>query len=88
LICAKAQAVLFTTAFATSAQRYTNKDINNIVVVVLLLLLLLLTKPQSPNRAWWHMFVIPALGKLRQEDTELKANLGYKVSLREALATQ
>jgi hypothetical protein len=26
---------------------------------------------------WWHTPVIPALGKLRQEDHEFKAKLGY-----------
>jgi hypothetical protein len=35
------------------------------------------------NRAWWHMpvIVIPALGRLRQEDLEFKASLGYTVQL-------
>jgi hypothetical protein len=27
---------------------------------------------------WWYIPVIPALGKLRQEDHEFKANLGSK----------
>jgi hypothetical protein len=27
--------------------------------------------------AWWCMSVIPALGRLRQEDHEFKASLGY-----------
>jgi hypothetical protein len=29
------------------------------------------------NQAWWHMPVIPALGRLRQEDHEFEAILGY-----------
>jgi hypothetical protein len=29
--------------------------------------------------AWWSMPVIPALGKLRQEDHEFKASLGFIV---------
>jgi hypothetical protein len=28
---------------------------------------------------WWCIFVILALGRLRQEDVEFKANLGYIV---------
>jgi hypothetical protein len=28
---------------------------------------------------WWHMLVIPALRRLRQKDSEFKANLGYMV---------
>jgi hypothetical protein len=31
---------------------------------------------------WWHISVIPALGRLRQENSEFKSNLGYIVSLR------
>jgi hypothetical protein len=27
--------------------------------------------------AWWHTPIIPALGKVRQEDSEFKASLGY-----------
>jgi hypothetical protein len=29
------------------------------------------------NWAWWHTPVIPALGRLRQEDREFKSSLGY-----------
>jgi hypothetical protein len=29
--------------------------------------------------AWWYMFVIPALRKLRQDNHEFKASLGYTV---------
>jgi uncharacterized membrane protein len=28
--------------------------------------------------AWWYIPVIPALGRLRQEDQELEASLDYK----------
>jgi hypothetical protein len=28
---------------------------------------------------WWYMSIIPALGRLRQEDHELEASLGYIV---------
>jgi hypothetical protein len=27
---------------------------------------------------WWHKLIIPALERLRQEDLEFGANLGYK----------
>jgi hypothetical protein len=26
---------------------------------------------------WWHTSIIPALGRLRQEDYEFKTSLGY-----------
>jgi hypothetical protein len=26
---------------------------------------------------WWYMPIIPALGRLRQEDPELEASLGF-----------
>jgi hypothetical protein len=29
------------------------------------------------GRAWWYTAVIPALGRLRQEDHEFKASLGH-----------
>jgi hypothetical protein len=29
---------------------------------------------------WWHISIIPALGRLRQEDLEFQANLGYIAS--------
>jgi hypothetical protein len=29
------------------------------------------------TQVWWHMHVIPALGKERQEDCELEVSLGY-----------
>jgi hypothetical protein len=29
------------------------------------------------SRAWWLTAVIPALGRLRQENGEFKASLGY-----------
>jgi hypothetical protein len=32
--------------------------------------------------ALWLTYVIPALGRLRQEDHEIKANLSYITSLR------
>lgn len=33
--------------------------------------------PQSnPGMAWWHMFVIPAAQRLRQENCKLMASLG------------
>jgi hypothetical protein len=31
------------------------------------------------GRAWWYTSLIPALGKLRQEDVEFKASLYYIV---------
>jgi hypothetical protein len=34
-------------------------------------------KNTSLKRAWWCTTVIPALGRLRQEDLEFKASLGY-----------
>jgi hypothetical protein len=34
------------------------------------------------NWVWWCMLVIPALGRLRQEDLEFKASLGCIVNLR------
>jgi hypothetical protein len=37
-------------------------------------------------QAWWLMPVIPALGRLRQEDHEFKASLGYLEILRETLS--
>lgn len=37
--------------------------------------------------AWWHMFVIPAL-RLKQEDSTVKASLGYLASLRPALHSE
>lgn len=30
---------------------------------------------------WWHIPIIPAFGRLRQEDYEVEAILGYIVSL-------
>jgi hypothetical protein len=30
---------------------------------------------------WWYMLIIPTLRRLRQEDCEFKASLGYLVSL-------
>jgi hypothetical protein len=32
------------------------------------------TKPEHMIQAWWSRPVIPALGKLRQEDGEFKAS--------------
>jgi hypothetical protein len=32
------------------------------------------------NQEWWCTPVIPAFGRLRQEDLEFKANVGYIVS--------
>jgi hypothetical protein len=37
--------------------------------------------------AWWHMPVMTALKKLRQEDNGFKVSLGYIVSLRSAWIT-
>jgi hypothetical protein len=36
---------------------------------------------------WWHIPIIPALGKQRQEDYEFKTLLGYLVSSRPVCAT-
>jgi hypothetical protein len=32
---------------------------------------------RNGSQTWWGMPVIPALGKLRQEDLKFQANLGY-----------
>jgi hypothetical protein len=32
------------------------------------------------SQVWWHIPVIPALGKLRQKDQEFEASLGYTMS--------
>jgi hypothetical protein len=37
---------------------------------------------------WWHMPLIPALGKKRQVDSEFEASLVYKVSSRTTRAMQ
>jgi hypothetical protein len=34
-------------------------------------------KKAQTQWAWWHSSVIPVLGRLRQEDHELKVHLGY-----------
>jgi hypothetical protein len=34
------------------------------------------------GQGWWHISVIPALRRLRQEDCMFKANLGYKIPLK------
>jgi hypothetical protein len=34
-------------------------------------------KESSLSMAYWYMPVIPAQGRLRQEDLEFEANLGY-----------
>jgi hypothetical protein len=39
------------------------------------------------NQAWWFMLIIPALGRLWQEDRKFKASLGYMESSRPTLAT-
>jgi hypothetical protein len=31
--------------------------------------------------SWWHMTIISALRRVRQEDREFKASLGYTVRL-------
>lgn len=31
------------------------------------------------SQAWWHMSVVTTLRRLRQEDCELEASLGYSV---------
>jgi hypothetical protein len=31
----------------------------------------------NQNRVWWQMPVVSALGRLRQEDHEFQASLGY-----------
>jgi hypothetical protein len=38
------------------------------------------SKEQMVNQEWWHMLVIPALSRLRQEDGELNAGLGSTVT--------
>jgi hypothetical protein len=37
------------------------------------------------GRAQWSTHAIPALGRMRQEDLEFKASLGYRVTRREGL---
>jgi hypothetical protein len=34
-------------------------------------------KNQNLSWVWWHTIVIPALGKVRQEDQEFAASQGY-----------
>jgi hypothetical protein len=36
-------------------------------------------KKERKEARWWHTPVIPALGKLRQEDREFEASLGFTV---------
>ena len=36
-------------------------------------------KIKKKSQAWWHMLVIPVLGRLRQEDRRFAANLSYLV---------
>jgi hypothetical protein len=31
------------------------------------------------SQTWWHMPIIPALGRLKQEDHKFEASLGYIV---------
>jgi hypothetical protein len=31
------------------------------------------------NQVWWYLPVIPALGRLRQEDLQFETSLGYVV---------
>jgi hypothetical protein len=38
----------------------------------------IITSVLMKSPSWGYMPVIPALGRLRQEDPELEANLGYK----------
>jgi hypothetical protein len=37
---------------------------------------------EEENQAWWYTPVIPKLRRLRQEDSEFKASLGYIRSLK------
>jgi hypothetical protein len=46
------------------------------------------TKDLRRGRVWWHMPLIPALGRQRQADFEFEASLVYRVSSRTARATQ
>jgi uncharacterized protein YceK len=39
------------------------------------------------GQAWWCIVIIPALGRLRQEDLEFKASLGCIVDFKAILAT-
>jgi hypothetical protein len=34
----------------------------------------------SRSQGWWYMSVIPALGRLRQEDSKFKVSLGYIIT--------
>jgi hypothetical protein len=34
-------------------------------------------KPKEKG-AWWDMLIVPVLGRMRQENVEFKASLGYK----------
>ena len=46
-------------------------------------------KKDKSSQVWWHMPLIPALSRQRQEDLyEFEASLIYKVSSRIARATQ
>jgi DNA-binding HxlR family transcriptional regulator len=31
----------------------------------------------NPSQAWWYMLIISALKRMRQEDREFEASLGY-----------
>jgi hypothetical protein len=41
-----------------------------------------LRKWRFESWVWWHIAIIPALWKLRQEDLAFKGNLSYSVSSR------
>jgi hypothetical protein len=42
------------------------------------------THTKRDSQGWWHTAVITELRRLRQEDQELQASLGYIVSLKPA----
>jgi hypothetical protein len=43
-------------------------------------------KDNNVSKEWWHTPVIPALGRLRQENHEFEASLGYIPSSRSTWA--
>jgi hypothetical protein len=45
-------------------------------------------KRQVCCQAWWYTSVISALGRLRQEDHQFEANLGYIATSKSTWATQ
>jgi hypothetical protein len=43
-------------------------------------------KPKVSSQVWWHTAVLPAPGRLRQEDLKFKAKLGLHYESKARLA--